>query len=379
MPPQPKTNDVVYSWVDESGQTHYNNYKIPTDIAGPPQSKTNDVAYSWIDESGQTHYSNYKVPTDIAGPPATHTPTPVKESAKESTIAQYQLHPPKPIKLTTANNGLSGIGIILFLLIIVIVFRMLPGRSGWKQKPAKKRSGRRSSSPSKAENNKNGSYSSALRTSPEASTKPDRSKYIPILQPVICELEESSPKPSWNLEFIQSLDWREFEKLCARILQEDGYRAELGDFGPNGDGGIDIHIYRQDEPERLIGIAQCKQQSPPIKIETARALRGVMASKQVDKGFFFTSGEFYKRARQFCEEENIEVITGKDLLLTINELSIKTQTEILDRILATDYTAQTCVKCGIKMVRKPGKKTNKEYWGCNHPRCKHTMYMRQKY
>lgn len=344
----------------------------------PYQSKSKDVVYSWVDESGHTHYSNYKVPTDLAAPPAQHSPTPVKTSANENTTAQYQRYPPKPIKLTTANNGLSGIGAILFLLAIVIIFRLLLGRSGLKQKPAKKRSGRRSSSPSEAENNKNVSYSSALRTSPEASIQPDHSKYIPIPQPVICELEESSPKPSWNLEFIQSLDWREFEKLCARILQAKGYRAELGEIGP--DGGVDIHFYRQDDLELLIGIAQCKQQSQPIKIDIVKAFRWTMDSKQIDLGFFYTSGEFSRPSRQFCEEQNIKMITGKDLLLTINELSIETQTEILNKILATDYTTQTCVKCRIKMVKKQGKKTNKEYWGCvNHPRCQNIMYMRQRY
>jgi restriction system protein len=342
----------------------------------PPQPKDNDVVYSWVDESGQTHYSNYKV-SDLSGPSATHNQTPVKKSANENTTAQYQLYPPKPIKLTTVNKGLGGIGTILFLLAIVIIFRMLRGRSGWKQKSSKKWSGRRSSSPSQAKNNKNGSYSSALRTSPEVSTQPDRSKYIPIPQPVICELEESSPKPSWNLGFIQRLDWREFEKLCARILQEKRYRAELGEIGP--DGGVDIQIYKQDEPERLIGIAQCKRQSQPIKIDTVRAFRYVMTSKQVDKGFFFTSGTFYKQARQFCEEENIEVITGEELIIAIKKLSLETQTEILDTILATDYMSHICVNCGIKMVKRTNEKTNEKFWGCiNYPRCTNKIGIRKR-
>lgn len=343
----------------------------------PYQPKYKDVVYSWVDESGQTHYSNYKVPTELSVPSAKHFPTPVKTSAKENTTAQYQLFPPKPIKSTTANNGLSGIGSILFLLTIVIIFRLLLGRSGWKQKLNKKKSGRRSSSPSKDENNKNIISSLSPKNSHEISTQPDHYRYLPNPQPVIFDQQVNSLKPSWNLDFIQSLDWREFEKLCARILQEKRYRAELGEIGP--DGGVDIHIYKQDEPEQLISIAQCKRQSQPIKIDTVRAFRYVMTSKQVDKGFFFTSGTFYKQARQFCEEENIEVITGEELIIAIKKLSLETQTEILDAILATDYMSHICVSCGIKMVKRTNEKTNEKFWGCiNYPRCNNKIGIRKR-
>jgi restriction system protein len=340
----------------------------------PPQPKTEDVVYSWIDEFGKTHYSNYKVSTDVAAPPATHLPTPVTKLANNRTLAQHQSYTPMPIKLIHTNSGLSVIIVVLLLLLLamIIIFKLLFERSG-----CKKKAGCRSNLPPKNENNKNIYSSSAPKNSQEVSTPPDHSRYMPMPQPVICELEESSPEPSWNLDFIQRLDWREFEKLCARILQENGYRAELGDIGP--DGGLDLHIYKQDEPERLIGIAQCKRQNQPIKIDTVRAFRWVMTSKQVDKGFFFTSGTFYKQARQFCEEENIEVITGDKLLIAINKLSIETQTEILDAILATDYMSHICVNCGIKMVKRANKKTNEEFWGCiNYPVCKNKIGIRKR-
>lgn len=338
----------------------------------PPQPNTKDIVYSWVDESGQTHYSNYKVPTDLSIPPATHLPTPANKPANENTTVKYQQYLPKPINLITANNGLSGIGMILFLLAIVIAFRLLLGRSGWKKKRDKKKAGCRSSSSPIDENDKNGFSSLAKKTTPEVLSQPDHSRYMPMPQPVISESEVRTPKASWTLDFIQNLDWREFEKLCARILQEKGYRAELGEIGP--DDGVDIHIYKQDEPERLIGLAQCKRQSKLIKIDTARAFRWAMASKQVDKGFFFSSGEFSKPVRQFCKEENIEVITGEELLVVIKALSQETQTKILDAILATDYMAHMCVKCGIKMVRKTNKTTNEEFWGCiNYPRCQNTL------
>jgi hypothetical protein len=343
----------------------------------PPQPKTKDVVYSWIDESGQTHYSNYKVQADIPTAPATLRPTPANKPASENTTVRYQQDPPKPIKLTTANNGLNGIGTILFLLAIGFVFRLLIGRIGWKKKRNKNKSGRSSISSPKDENDKNGSFSLVKKVAPEVSTQTDHSRYLPMPQPIISDPEASSPKPSWNLDFIQRLDWREFEKLCARILQANGYRAQLGDIGP--DGGVDLHIYRQDEPEQLIGIAQCKRQNQSIKIDTVRAFRWVMTSKQVDKGFFFTSGSFYKQARQFCEEQNIEVITGGELLIAIKKLSTGTQTEILDAILATDYMSHICVNCGIKMVKRTNKTTNNEFWGCvNYPGCNYKIGIRKR-
>jgi restriction system protein len=103
-----------------------------------------------------------------------------------------------------------------------------------------------------------------------------------------------------------------------------------------------------------------------------------MASKQVEQGFFFTSGEFYKLAKQFCEKENIKTISGTDLLSTIKALPDGTQSEILNEILATDYTAHICVRCGIKMVRRVNPTTGEEFWGCiNFPRCRNIIHIRK--
>lgn len=72
-----------------------------------------------------------------------------------------------------------------------------------------------------------------------------------------------------------------------------------------------------------------------------------MASKQVDKGFFFSSGEFDKSVRQFCKEENSEIITVEELLIAIKAFLLEIQTEILDAILARDCMVHMCVKYEI--------------------------------
>ncbi|MBU4235241.1 MAG: hypothetical protein KKI01_02755 [Proteobacteria bacterium] len=91
---------------------------------------------------GKLITATISVPTDVSVPSAKYSPTPVKTSVKENTTAQYQLYPPKPINLTTANSGLSGIGSILFLLAIMIILKLLLGRSRWKQQLNEKKSGR---------------------------------------------------------------------------------------------------------------------------------------------------------------------------------------------------------------------------------------------
>jgi len=184
-------------------------------------------------------------------------------------------------------------------------------------------------------------------------------------------------KPSWTLEFIRSLEWREFEKLCAKMLEEKGFRAELGEFGPSGDGGKDIRIYKPQEIENPYALAQCKAQKQNIQIGKIRELRGTMAKEKVAKGFFFTSGEFYKKAWEEGKEQGMKLVTGNDLLTEIKRLPPQKQEAMLQEIIDTDYMTPTCTVCGIKMIKRSTPQNDYQFWGCvNYPRCQNKLKLR---
>jgi restriction endonuclease Mrr len=370
----------------------------------PIQQKTKDIIYSWVDESGKTHYSNYKEPLKKTENPINKVLVPANKANENKTAELITQHNSNPFFL------------IFLLLVMVIVFKLLFNVS--KRTQYKKTRNLRpnqepkiiiatnqkfyfqnisifqtiqqehqvnTSEPSRTsesntikriQNNETGNQ--RQNQEPEVileTTESNFSQDISIESTIEQESQESKTEPSWTLEFIKSLEWREFEKLCAKLMQAKGFHAELGEVGP--DGGVDIHIYKLDKPEELYGIAQCKAQRKDIKIDTVRAFRWVMSKKQVNKGLFFTSGKFSKPSQQFCEEEKIEMITGEELLRNLLELPYKGKKEILEEIIKNEYISPTCVNCGIKMVRKTNLSDNGDFWGCvNYPKCRNTLSLR---
>ena len=301
--------------------------------------KNTDQIYSYVNASGKTVYSNIKKETNIKVPPIQSPSFPHQQQEKPNTQIVQSQPVAKPVRLT-ADKGLRNLfGTIVVIVIIVMAFRLF--LDNLERKFREKRCRKRS---------------------------------IRELQP---EPRTVRPKPSWTLDFIQSLEWREFEKLCARTLQEKRCSTKLGTFGRKGDGGKDIHIYTEDQPGNLLGIAQCKAWEKIIPEKEMRDLLGAMTDAQTTNGIFFTSGEFSQKAREFGERNQVTMINGKGLLENIKQLPAVIQAEILNEIAKTDYTAPTCTICGIKMIKRDTRLTKNQFWGCvNYPRCKIKLPLR---
>lgn len=203
---------------------------------------------------------------------------------------------------------------------------------------------------------------------------PQEPDLLPI--PIQNEPPKISHQTLWSLDFIQSLEWREFEKLCCRILTEKGFPAKQCHVGP--DGGIDIHIYNNDQT--LKGIAQCKTWAANVGERPLREFRGVMTDRQIAYGCFFSSRDFHPKAKQFGERNHIKMITGNDLLSEIMKFHETLQKTILDEIIQTDYTTPTCARCGIKMkLRTP--RFGASFWGCPNyagkQKCSSRIYIKK--
>ncbi|GEM_PF-4661828 len=345
----------------------------------PQQQKTKDVIYSWVDENGKTHYSNYKVLPGNENEPSKDLPIGV---ATESKIVKAQVQPAKPGTIITPKNIFStlspALGFVILLAILKLILDQWVDEKKRKGRILKKCDGPETKGAS-INNNYYHQHNYYCGGAPQEGPQPDKEwpqaiagKLAVLQRLIIHEPKVTNDPPSWSLKFIQEIEWREFEKLCAKILEEKGFVAKLGGVGP--DGGIDIHIYEQGDQEKLYGIAQCKAQKQDIKIDIVKAFRWTMSANQADKGFFFTSGKFSKPARRFGEEEGIEMITGEDLLRAIKKLPQGKQKNILEDIAATDYKTPICVRCGVKMIRRSNQKNGEEFWGCvNYPSCRNII------
>jgi len=208
----------------------------------PASTKVPQEIYAWVDDSGITHFSNtIKKETSILVPPATNHSSPEQSQKQEKPTAQVVLpiieqHAVKPaiqqnvakpvmqsqvIKPPQAANGnkVTGLGSLVFMIVIVIAFRLFFENIGKKRRERKR-------------------YGKIRELRPEPNPIP--------------------PRPFWTLEFIRSLEWREFEKLCATVLETRGFHVKLGNMG--ADGGTDIHIYKPQELEKLVPLGnRCEE------------------------------------------------------------------------------------------------------------------------
>lgn len=189
------------------------------------------------------------------------------------------------------------------------------------------------------------------------------------------EQRSTPPTPEWNLEFLNSIDWKRFEELCAGNFRLEGFGAETQMRGP--DGGVDIRLYAKDESSQLKSIVQCKQYTRRIVGPKAlRELRGVMPENGVDQGIFVTSSSFNTEARRFAAKNHIELIDGELLLQKILARSADEQAQLLAVATEGEYLTPTCPNCGVKMIERTNQKDKSHFWGCkNYPDCRFTLQM----
>ncbi|OGQ88874.1 MAG: hypothetical protein A2512_01630 [Deltaproteobacteria bacterium RIFOXYD12_FULL_56_24] len=325
----------------------------------PINTKKTEQIYSYTDESGKTVFSNIKKDTEINVPPSKKHSFPTQA---EKPITQA-IKPVKfePASVLTGNKQIQNtFGMIVLMIIAAMGIRLFFDNLD-KKLTAKK----------KKQNQKEKEKQTIVVHHHHYHEKP------PETEKKEPPFEAKQAKSSWTIEFLRSLEWREFEKLCAKILEERGFKTELGNFGPGGDGGKDIRVFKAKAPEKPYGLAQCKAQKSDITVGKIRELRGTMAKENVAKGFFFTSGGFYKIAWEEGKEQKMELVNGDELLTEIQSLPIEKQETMLREITNTDYMTPTCTACGIKMTKRTSTTSNEKFWGCvNYPKCNKKLELR---
>ena len=187
----------------------------------------------------------------------------------------------------------------------------------------------------------------------------------------------SIPK-QWNRELISSLEWKQFEILCAEYFKEKGYRTEVTKLG--ADGGIDVLLFKESySATKPFGIVQCKAwNSYKVGVKPVRELYGVMAAEKAPLAIFMTSGSYTKEAEEFSSGKHLKLLSGHSLLKLIQALPEDNQNSLLRKITTGDYTTPSCPSCGVKMTKrtsKKGKNIGNKFWGCiNYPKCRNTLH-----
>ncbi|MEY3218728.1 MAG: hypothetical protein RIT27_85 [Pseudomonadota bacterium] len=190
------------------------------------------------------------------------------------------------------------------------------------------------------------------------------------------DIKEDVKLNRWTLSLLQEIEWRRFEEVCDFYFNLKGYNTILNNFG--SDGGVDIRISKNNH---LLAFVQCKSyKNKLVGVGVVREFVGVLTANKVDYGFLITSSFFssdaisYAKTIKSSTNFQLELIDGNEFLNHIFYLSDYEQRQLLDFALKGDYKTPTCVRCGIKMVKRQSKKDGTLFLGCsNYPRCRNMI------
>ena len=111
-----------------------------------------------------------------------------------------------------------------------------------------------------------------------------------------------------NLEEIQKISPKQFEKLVAKLFKKMGYDVSLTK--ASGDEGIDIILSRNGKTS----IVQGKRYSGTVGQPVARDLYGSMIHNRAEEAYLITTGIFSLPAQTWASVKPIHLVNGKMLI-----------------------------------------------------------------
>ena len=144
------------------------------------------------------------------------------------------------------------------------------------------------------------------------------------------EIDEDTPIGSDEddeldlLDVLKSLSPSGFERICQRLLRENGFQ-QVTVTGKSGDGGIDgIGILQINKFVSFPVLFQCKRYQGAVTPSQVRDFRGAMEGR-ADKGIIITTGVFTAEAKREARRDGakpIELVNGDDLVELFQSLEL---------------------------------------------------------
>lgn len=136
------------------------------------------------------------------------------------------------------------------------------------------------------------------------------------------------------LPVIQSLSPEGFERLCQRLLREQGFQ-NVRVTGRSGDGGIDGEgILAINALLSFKVLFQCKRYQGSVGAPMIRDFRGALIGK-ADKGILLTTGNFTMEAKREAVRDGadpIELVDGEKLVSMFERLELGVKPRVVYEI-----------------------------------------------
>jgi restriction system protein len=145
-------------------------------------------------------------------------------------------------------------------------------------------------------------------------------------------------EPDWRhelLEILHDVPADAFERLCQRLLRENGF-VEVQVTGKSGDGGIDgMGLLRLQDMVTFRVAFQAKRWRRAVDPATIRDFRGATQGR-ADRGLIITTSHFTRDAEKEATREGvppIDLIGGQLLVALLRKLKLGVKTEMVERVV----------------------------------------------
>lgn len=136
---------------------------------------------------------------------------------------------------------------------------------------------------------------------------------------------------------LQSIDPSAFERLCQRLLRENGF-VQVEVTGKSGDGGIDGKGVLRVNLVSFQVLFQCKRYQGSVGSGAVRDFRGAMQGR-ADKGLIITTGGFTPDARKEATRDGapaIDLVDGDTLCQLLRDQSLGVRVRQVEEITVDD-------------------------------------------
>jgi restriction system protein len=139
---------------------------------------------------------------------------------------------------------------------------------------------------------------------------------------------------------IAAMDWEEFEHLVREVFEKEFAKSgmEVKVTQSSRDLGVDAVAFDPDPVRGGKIIIQAKRYTNTVKVESVRALYGIMQDEGAMKGILVTTSDFGPDAYKFAQGKPITLISGNNLLSMLEQSGHKAKIDIKEakKILGED-------------------------------------------